>query len=223
MKTVRVEASGCYDVMIGSGILDQAGALLQKIMSPCRAAIITDDIVQGLFGSRVEKSLQAAGFKTEIFAFPNGEKQKTLQTLADALEWLAEIHLSRSDLVVALGGGVPGDLAGFAAAVYCRGVRFIQIPTTLLAAVDSSVGGKTAVDLKAGKNLAGAFHQPELVICDTDIMKNLPPELRRDGAAKCSNMACWPMRRFLIVWRMAAGWNAWKKQLPSASKSSGIM
>lgn len=184
MKTVRVEASGCYDVMIGSGILDQAGALLQKIMSPCRAAIITDDIVQGLFGSRVEKSLQAAGFKTEIFAFPNGEKQKTLQTLADALEWLAEIHLSRSDLVVALGGGVPGDLAGFAAAVYCRGVRFIQIPTTLLAAVDSSVGGKTAVDLKAGKNLAGAFHQPELVICDTDIMKNLPPELMRDGAAE---------------------------------------
>ena len=181
---MRVEASGSYDVLIGSGILDRAGELLGRIMSPCKAAVITDDVVQGLYGKRVESSLQAAGFATEIFAFPNGEQHKTLETLAEALEWLAQIQLSRSDLVVALGGGVPGDLAGFAAAVYCRGVRFIQIPTTLLAAVDSSVGGKTAVDLKAGKNLAGAFHQPELVICDTDIMKNLPPELLRDGAAE---------------------------------------
>ena len=184
MKTVRVEASGSYDVMIGAGILDRAGELLGQIMAPCKAAIITDDVVQGLFAQRVEASLQGAGFTTETLAFPHGEPHKTLETLADALEWLAEMQLSRSDLVVALGGGVPGDLAGFAAAVYCRGVRFIQIPTTLLAAVDSSVGGKTAVDLKAGKNLAGAFHQPELVIGDTEIMKNLPPELLRDGAAE---------------------------------------
>ena len=184
MKTVRVEASGSYDVVIGAGLLDQAGELLKKALSPCKAAIITDDIVQNLFGETVEKSLQAAGFVTETFAFSNGESHKNLETLSQALEWLAEIHLSRSDLVVALGGGVPGDLAGFAAAVYCRGVRFIQIPTTLLAAVDSSVGGKTAVDLKAGKNLAGAFHQPEMVICDTDIMKNLLPQLLRDGAAE---------------------------------------
>lgn len=184
MKTVRVEASGCYDVLIGGGILDRAGEFLKKVIAPCRAAIITDDIVAGLFGKRVEKSLQEAGFETDLFAFPNGEKQKNLHTLSDALEFLADRQLSRSDVVVALGGGVPGDLAGFAAAVYCRGVRFIQIPTTLLAAVDSSVGGKTAVDLQAGKNLAGAFHQPELVLCDTDIMKNLPPELLRDGAAE---------------------------------------
>lgn len=184
MKTVRVEASGSYDVMIGEGLMDRAGECLRRVMAPCRAAVITDDTVRALFGGRTERALRAAGFEPEIFSFPSGEKQKNLQTLSDVLEWLAEIRLSRSDLVVALGGGVPGDLAGFAAAVYCRGVRFIQLPTTLLAAVDSSVGGKTAVDLRGGKNLAGAFHQPELVLCDTGIMRALPKELMRDGAAE---------------------------------------
>ena len=184
MERVRIKASGSYDVLIGSGLLAQAGERLRQAVSPCRAGIITDDTVLALYGEQVQKSLEQAGFQTEIYAFPHGEKHKTLDTLSQALEWLAGIGLSRSDVVVALGGGVPGDLAGFAAAVYCRGVRFIQIPTTLLAAVDSSVGGKTAVDLRAGKNLAGAFHQPQLVLCDTDILGALPPELLRDGAAE---------------------------------------
>lgn len=184
MERVRIEASGCYDVLIGPGLLAQAGERLRQVAPPCRVGIITDDTVLALYGGQVKASLERTGFQPEIWAFPHGEKQKTLATLSQALEWLAEIGLSRGDLVVALGGGVPGDLAGFAAAVYCRGVRFIQIPTTLLAAVDSSVGGKTAVDLRAGKNLAGAFHQPQLVLCDTDILAALPGELLRDGAAE---------------------------------------
>lgn len=184
MKRVRVEASGSYDVLIGPGLMERAGEWIREVVAPCKAAIITDDIVEGLYGKGVKDSLEKAGFSVEMWAFPNGEKQKNLATLTDALEWMGEIHLSRSDLVVALGGGVPGDLAGFAAAVYCRGMRFVQIPTTLLAAVDSSVGGKTAVDLRAGKNMAGAFHQPELVICDTDILRKLPEKLMWDGAAE---------------------------------------
>ena len=184
MKRVRVEASGSYDVLIGPGLMDRVGELVAQVIAPCRAAIITDDIVQGLYGEQIKESLENAGFTVDLWAFPNGEKQKTMETLTRALCWLAETDLSRSDLIVALGGGVPGDLAGFAAAVYCRGMRFIQIPTTLLAAVDSSVGGKTAVDLPAGKNMAGAFHQPEMVICDTEVMEKLPADLLRDGAAE---------------------------------------
>ena len=184
MEKVRIEASGSYDVLIGPGLISRAGEEIAKVVKPCKAAIITDDTVRILYGEAVMDSLAAAGFAPEIWAFPHGEQHKTMTTLSDALEWLGEIQLSRSDLVVALGGGVPGDLAGFAAAVYNRGTRFVQIPTTLLAAVDSSVGGKTAVDLRAGKNMAGAFHQPEIVICDTDVIRALPAELKRDGLAE---------------------------------------
>ncbi len=184
MERVRIEASASYDVLIGPGLMDQVGAYVSQAVKPCRAAIITDDIVQGLYGGRVQNSLKDAGFDTALWAFPNGEKHKTLATLSDALEWMGGLRLTRSDLVIALGGGVPGDLAGFAAAVYGRGMRFIQIPTTLLAAVDSSVGGKTAVDLTAGKNLAGAFHQPEMVLCDTDVIRGLPRNLLAEGSAE---------------------------------------
>lgn len=184
MERVRIEASKAYDVLIGPGLLAQAGALAAQEVKPCKAAIITDDTVEALYGETVKQSLSAAGFEPHLWAFPHGEQQKNMRTLADALEGMCAIHLSRSDVVVALGGGVPGDLAGFAAAVYSRGTRFIQIPTTLLAAVDSSVGGKTAVDLAGGKNMAGAFHQPEIVICDTDVLRKLPGDLMRDGSAE---------------------------------------
>ncbi len=184
MERVRVETEKPYDVLIGPGLLNRAGEEIARAVKPCRAAVITDDTVRILYGEAVTESLQKAGFETDIWAFPHGEQHKTMETLSDALEWLGGMALSRSDVVVALGGGVPGDLAGFAAAVYNRGTRFIQIPTTLLAAVDSSVGGKTAVDLAAGKNLAGAFHQPELVLCDTDVIRALPAELKRDGLAE---------------------------------------
>lgn len=183
-RTVHVATAHPYDVLIGPGLLPRAGEELRRVCAPCRAAIITDTTVNALYGEAVEQSLQSAGFSTLRYAFPAGEKNKTWQTLGGILEFLAENRLTRADLVVALGGGVPGDVAGFAAAVYARGVRFVQLATTLLAAVDSSVGGKTAVDLKAGKNLAGAFHQPELVLTDTEVMAALPAELLRDGAAE---------------------------------------
>ena len=132
----------------------------------------------------MEESLKSAGFSVVSYVFPAGEESKNGQVFLDLLNFLAENRLTRSDLIVALGGGVVGDLAGFAAASYLRGVRFLQVPTTLLAAVDSSVGGKTAIDLPAGKNLAGAFCQPSLVLCDTDTLNSLPTDIFRDGCAE---------------------------------------
>ena len=184
MRTVHVNASTNYDVLIGEGLIDRSGELTAGTMKPCRCVIVTDDTVDELYGDRVQISFSYAGFDASRFSFPAGESSKRIDTLSDILETLADRRLSRSDLVVALGGGVVGDLAGFAATVYTRGIQFIQIPTTLLAAVDSSVGGKTAVDLKAGKNLAGAFHQPSLVITDTDVIRALPPEQLACGAAE---------------------------------------
>jgi 3-dehydroquinate synthase len=184
VDVVRVNVSKPYDVLIGRGILDSVGERLREVSEPCRCAVITDDIVSELYKERVVQSLEASGFSAVSFVFQNGEQSKTLATFGKALEFLAEQKLSRTDLVVALGGGVVGDLAGFVSSVYLRGVRFIQIPTTLLAAVDSSVGGKTAVDLAAGKNLAGAFYQPELVLCDPDTLSTLPAEFIADGMAE---------------------------------------
>ncbi|MBQ9951966.1 MAG: 3-dehydroquinate synthase [Clostridia bacterium] len=184
MHTVHVDASRAYDVLIGPGLISRAGELMQSVIKPCCAAIVSDSTVDALYGDIVEKSLRSAGYTPLRCTFPAGEQNKHLGTLSDIVEFLAENHLTRSDAVVALGGGVTGDMAGFAAAIYARGIRFVQIPTTLLAAVDSSVGGKTAVDLRAGKNLAGAFHQPSLVITDTDVICALPPHLLADGAAE---------------------------------------
>ena len=184
MRRVHVTASTEYDVVIGGGILDRAGELAAEVVKPCRCALIADATVDRLYGDRAERALRSAGFEVLRLCFPAGESHKHMGTLSTLLEAMAEARLTRSDLVAALGGGVTGDMAGFAAAVYCRGMRFIQIPTTLLAAVDSSVGGKTAVDLKAGKNLAGAFHQPSLVITDTDIIRALPSEQLSCGAAE---------------------------------------
>ncbi|MBR6187080.1 MAG: 3-dehydroquinate synthase [Clostridia bacterium] len=209
MERVRITASRSYDVLIGAGLMERAGELILAVHAPCRAAILTDDTVAGLYGEKVKESLRAAGFAPVLWAFPHGEKQKTMETLTEALRFLGESRITRGDLAVALGGGVPGDLAGFAAAVYCRGIPFVQIPTTLLAAVDSSVGGKTAVDLPSGKNMAGAFYQPELVLCDTDVLKDLPPELLRDGAAEIVKYGVLGDRGLFDS--MASG--AWKRRM----------
>ncbi|MBQ3103263.1 MAG: 3-dehydroquinate synthase [Oscillospiraceae bacterium] len=184
MKTVHVKASREYDVLIGAGLLGRCGELIAGVHKPCTAAIITDDTVNALYGDTVERSLTSAGYRVVRFVFPHGEESKNLMTFAAAQNFLAENRLSRTDLVVALGGGVAGDLAGFVAATYLRGIRFVQIPTTLLAAVDSSVGGKTAVDLPAGKNLCGCFSQPSLVICDYETLSTLPEETFADGCAE---------------------------------------
>ena len=185
MKAVSVHASSPYSVLIEHGLLREAGKhILHTLGSPRRLCVVSDDNVAPLYLETLTRSLKDAGFETFSFVFPHGEASKSTQTLVSLLEYMAENRLTRSDATVALGGGVVGDLTGFASAVYQRGIPFIQIPTTLLAMVDSSVGGKTAVDLKAGKNLAGAFHQPSLVLCDPDTLSTLPDEFFSDGCAE---------------------------------------
>lgn len=184
MYQVHLSVSKAYDIFIGAGLIEQAGAFIARVFKPCKAAVVTDSNVHELYAQNLMNSLRSHAFEPVEFVFPAGEQSKNLATLSDLLEWMAEEQLTRSDIVVALGGGVCGDMAGFAAAVYTRGISFVQIPTTLLAAVDASVGGKTAVDLKNGKNLAGAFHQPSLVLTDTDVMSALPPHLLSEGAAE---------------------------------------
>lgn len=184
MRSVTVKTSATYEVLIGSGLLQKAGEAVKKVISPCKAAIVTDSTVVHLYEETVRKSLTEAGFSVCTFVFPAGEASKNIHTLSHLLEFLAKEEMTRTDLIVALGGGVTGDLAGFGAAVYLRGIPFVQIPTTFLAAIDSSVGGKTAVDLEAGKNLAGAFYQPKLVLCDTDVLQTLPEVVFADGISE---------------------------------------
>lgn len=184
MRSVTVKTSATYEVLIGSGLLQKAGEAVKKVISPCKAAIVTDSTVVHLYEETVRKSLIEAGFSVCTFVFPAGEASKNIHTLSHLLEFLAQEEMTRTDMIVALGGGVTGDLAGFGAAVYLRGIPFVQIPTTFLAAIDSSVGGKTAVDLEAGKNLAGAFYQPKLVLCDTDVLQTLPEVVFADGIAE---------------------------------------
>ena len=187
MKTLEINCSKNYDILIGSGLLAKAGALIAQRIDPCRVCIVTDEIVGSLYGgpdSPLWQGLQDAGFDVYEFTFPAGERNKRLATVESILSLLAEHNFDRKDALIALGGGVPGDITGFAAAIYMRGIRFVQIPTTLLACVDSSIGGKTGVDLREGKNLAGAFWQPELVIEDTDVFDTLTDDLYRDGFAE---------------------------------------
>ena len=184
IKTIDVRVNPPYQVHIGAGLLSRCGEFLSKAVGSCRLAVVADSTVAPLYLSTVTGSLRKAGYPVSTYLYPAGEAHKNLATLSGILEFLAAEHLTRSDCVVALGGGVCGDMAGFAAAVYLRGIRYVQLPTTLLSAVDSSVGGKTAIDLKAGKNLAGAFLQPSLVLCDTDTLRTLPPEVFADGAAE---------------------------------------
>ncbi|MBQ9134044.1 MAG: 3-dehydroquinate synthase [Clostridia bacterium] len=184
MQTIHVNTSTAYEVQIGQGLLTSAGEKIAALSHAKRVMIVSDDIVYPLYGETVTKSLAAAGFAPSSFVFQNGEERKRLSTIEALLEQMAAEHFSRSDLIVALGGGVVGDMAGFAASIFLRGIAYVQIPTTLLAAVDSSVGGKTAVDLSRGKNLCGAFHQPRLVLCDTDTLKTLKPINIEDGLAE---------------------------------------
>jgi len=185
MISISVTASKSYDILIGNGILDQLGGLTAKLCKGRRAAIISDSNVWPLYGAFVRDSLRNAGFETVLsYVMEAGEQSKNGQTFLEILEFLAENRLTRSDCIIALGGGVVGDMCGFAAACYLRGIPYIQLPTSLLACVDSSVGGKTAIDLKAGKNLAGAFYQPSLVLCDTEVLNSLPECVFRDGCAE---------------------------------------
>lgn len=184
MNTVTVTASKTYHIYIGSGLLSALGTEAAKLGKAKKVCIVSDSNVWPLYGQAALDSLKNAGFQTVSFVFPAGEHSKNAATWLELLNTLAENQLTRTDLIVALGGGVVGDLAGFAAASYLRGIRYIQVPTTLLAAVDSSVGGKTAIDLTSGKNLAGAFWQPSLVLCDTNTLNTLPRDIFQDGCAE---------------------------------------
>ena len=184
MKTVHIAASGDYDVKIGGGLLDTLGSEAAALLKGRTVCIVSDDTVAALYLHRAKASLEQAGFTVCTYVFPHGEASKSGENFLQLLNTLAEQRLTRTDGLVALGGGVTGDLTGFAAACYLRGVKYIQVPTSLLAMVDSSVGGKTAIDLPAGKNLCGAFYQPVLVLCDTDLLQTLPEPVFRDGCAE---------------------------------------
>lgn len=164
--------------------LDKLGCRVRDIVSGGSLTVVTDEHVEKLHLQRCRDTLEEAGFAVHSFVIPPGEGSKDGQTYLELVNFLAEIPLTRADAVVALGGGVVGDLAGFAAATYLRGIKVIQVPTTLLAAVDSSIGGKTAINLKAGKNLAGAFHQPALICCDAELLRTLPEDVFLDGMAE---------------------------------------
>lgn len=184
MNTITVSASKKYDVIIGAGLLPQIGTYTAALSKAKKAAIISDTNVWPLYGSILEDGLRSAGIEPIHYVFLAGEASKNGDTYLQILGFLAENKLTRSDVLIALGGGVVGDMCGFAAATYLRGIGYIQVPTSLLAMVDSSVGGKTAIDLPAGKNLVGAFYQPSLVLCDICTLDTLPKEIFLDGCAE---------------------------------------
>lgn len=184
MYTRHVNVKAGYDVKIGQGLLENIGTEIEKLnLNINKVAVITDSNVKDLYLETCLKSLNKFGDASAII-FNAGEESKNIETFGEILEALAMYEITRNDLIIALGGGVAGDIAGFAAGCYMRGIKFIQVPTTLLAAVDSSVGGKTAIDLQAGKNLAGLFYQPELVLCDIDLLKTLPEIEMQCGMAE---------------------------------------
>ena len=185
MTTIRVGGAGFapYDVVVERGLLKQAGERIAPIARR-RTVVISDATVASLHGPSLTGSLDAAGVASQMVVVPPGEGSKSFGELERVLDALLGVGLDRKDVVVALGGGVVGDLAGLAAALYMRGIDFVQVPTTLLAQVDSSVGGKTAIDTPRGKNLVGAFHQPRLVLADIDVLATLPPVQLRSGWAE---------------------------------------
>ncbi|MBE6956014.1 MAG: 3-dehydroquinate synthase [Ruminococcaceae bacterium] len=192
MKTLTVALPGReYNIHIQSGLMDRAGEHIRTVCPRARRlAVVTDSNVAPLYFQRVERSLTAAGFAVHGIVVPAGESSKSLEMLGRLYGEMLDFGLSRTDAVVALGGGVVGDLAGFAAATVLRGVDLVQIPTTLLAQVDSSVGGKTAIDLPAGKNLAGAFWQPKLVLMDPNCLNTLSDRIFSDGMAEVIKYGC---------------------------------
>ena len=184
MQKITVNASKKYDVIIGNGLLKNLSDYVKSIKNSTKACIITDKTVDALYSQPVQDALNGGGIKTVKYVVEGGEASKSGLVYLNACEFLAQHAFTRSDVIIALGGGIVGDLAGFVSATYLRGISFIQVPTTLLACVDSSVGGKTAINLKSGKNLVGAFYQPSLVLCDIDCLQTLDSEEFACGMAE---------------------------------------
>lgn len=181
MRKINVKASVNYDILIEKGLLQKCGELVSETVRSKKCAVVTDDIVNSFYGETVMKNLEECGFKAVKFVVPNGEASKSHEQLIALYNFLSENDITRTDFIIALGGGVVGDLTGYCAATYLRGIDYVQIPTTLLAQVDSSVGGKTAVNIEAGKNLVGCFKQPVLVIIDPDVLSTLPEDIFAEG------------------------------------------
>ena len=190
MKKLTVNVGKSYDILIEKGILQNAGEYVKTVSNANKICLISETNVYPIYGDKIKKSLEDAGYQVYTFIFEAGEASKKTSTVIEMVEFMAQNELTRKDLVVALGGGVTGDMAGFAASIYLRGIDFVQIPTSLLAQVDSSVGGKTAVDLPQGKNLCGAFHQPILVLIDPNTLDTLSPHFFSDGLAEAIKMGC---------------------------------
>ena len=190
MRTLHTAASRPYDIVIGPGLLKEAGERSRRINRGVRVLLVSDSNVAPLYADTVAESYAAAGYRVTRFVFPAGEESKRLSTIAALYEQLAADGLTRADLIAALGGGVTGDMAGFAAATWLRGIDFVGLPTSLLAQVDSSVGGKTGVDIPQGKNLVGAFWPPRLVLADTGALSTLPSDILSDGMAEVVKAAC---------------------------------
>ncbi len=200
VRRVAVDVAGVsYEVLIGPGLLAEAGRFVKEASGAAAAGLITDEVVANHYGISADASLARAGMRVVSRTVPAGEPSKSWTVAGLVLEELAAARLDRTDVVVALGGGVVGDLAGFCAGVYLRGISFVQAPTTLLAMVDSSVGGKTGVDLAAGKNLAGVFKQPLLVIADTDTLATVPEVEWRSGLAEVAKTAVLSGEEF-VAW-----------------------
>ncbi len=184
MVSIKVSVSSEYEVKVGQGLLGALGQETAAMIPGRTTVIVSDNNVWARYGKLATDSLEQAGFQVCSFVIEAGESSKNVENYLKLLEFLAECGISRADCLVALGGGVVGDLTGFAAATYLRGIAYIQVPTTLLAMVDSSVGGKTAINLAAGKNLAGAFYQPKLVLCDISTLDTLPQAVFTEGCAE---------------------------------------
>jgi 3-dehydroquinate synthase len=190
MKILTVNTDRKYNILIENGLLDKAGGHISDVLQCKSLMLVSDTNVYALYGEKVKSQLEAQDYSVYTFIYPAGEESKTPETVLQMVMHMAECGLTREDAVISLGGGVCGDMAGFAAAVYLRGIQYVQIPTTLLSQVDSSVGGKTAVDLPQGKNLCGAFHQPSLVIIDPEVLDTLPGHYFSDGMGEVIKYGC---------------------------------
>ena len=205
MKTYRIDTDRAYDVILGDTLLKDTGKLVRQITEPCCACVITDSNVNTYHAQLVMSSLMEHGFQTSKVVFPAGEHAKNLTTYANIVSALGEEGICRSDLLIALGGGVVGDMTGFVASTYLRGIPYVQIPTTLLAQLDSAIGGKTSINLQGAKNLVGSYWQPSLVICDLQVLSSLPETRILDGfgeVLKCAAVCDWSLTEHLLSGRL---------------------
>ncbi|MBE7022070.1 MAG: 3-dehydroquinate synthase [Ruminococcaceae bacterium] len=215
MKTLQVNlGSRSYEILIGRDLLNHTGSYIKKVSNAARVLVVTDDTVKGLYGNTVCASLEAAGFCVKLVSFPAGETTKSMESLVRLYDEGFAFSLTRTDLIVALGGGVIGDLTGFFAATMLRGIPFVQIPTTLLAQVDSSVGGKVAINVPQGKNLVGNFYQPKLVLIDTEVLSSLTDAIFADGMAEVIKYGCIADRALFSLLETFSSRKAMEETLP---------